>query len=382
MRRGAMSRRRGLARGIWTTLLLLSVTAPVGAQGGDAAPSAAGPAASAPGDLVERVERLRSAEPWLGLPDPAAATTGPRTIAPGTSVAGDVVVVGGTLDVRGTIEGNAAAYGGDVVIHPGGSVRGDAVSVLGRVRLEGGTVGGELRSVRGSLAPAPLVAGRPAATVGGRLGLVAGWLVVLLVLGVGVLFFASGPLAGVTETLQRGFGRALLAGIAGQIALLPALLLVIVALAATLIGILLIPFAVVAFALAAAGLMMLGFLAVARVTGGAFARRDAEAESGRGAGFRALVVGILFFVALWVLAALLTPMPLANAVMRAVAFALSWVAMTAGFGAAILSRAGTRRAASGTAEAAPLPEEELSWQTPTPIGGVAAARRPAPTSSR
>lgn len=376
MRGGAMTRRRGLTRGAWTVLLLLCVTAPAAAQQTDSGPRDAGSSS----ELVERVERLREAEPWLGIPAAEGATTGARTIASGERVAGDVVVVDGTLEVRGTIDGNAAAYGGDVVIHPGGVVRGDAVAVLGRVRVEGGTVGGEIRSVRGSLTPAPLVVGRPPATVGDRLGLVAGWLVVLLVIGTGIVFFAGGPLAGVTETVQRGFGRALLAGIAGQIALLPVLLVVIVALAATIIGILLIPFAVVAFALAAAGLMMLGFLAVARVTGGALARGASGAR--RGAELRALVVGILVFVALWVLAALLTPMPLANAVMRAVAFALSWVAMTAGFGAAILSRAGTRRDTGPADASAPMPEEDLSWQTPTPIGGVTAARRPVSTSSR
>ncbi|HEY0970848.1 MAG TPA: hypothetical protein VGE02_07760 [Gemmatimonadales bacterium] len=375
-----MTRPRALARGVWTVLLLACVAAPGGAQEGSAETTAAG----SPAELVERVDQLREAEPWLGLPDPTGSTTGARTIPAGTTVSGDVVVVGGTLDVHGTIEGDAAAYGGDVVIHPGGTVAGDAVAVLGRVRLDGGTVGGETRSIRGSLEPAPLVASRPTATVGDRLGLVGGWLVVLIVMGVGVLLFASGPLAGVTETLQRGFVRALLVGIAGQLALLPGLLITIVALAATLIGILLIPFAVVAYALAAAGLMMLGFLAVARMTGSALTRDDAAPPPGsrRGAGLRALLVGTLVFVTLWVLAALLTPMPLAGPVMRAVAFALTWVAVTAGFGAAILSRAGTRRARPPAQAAGPAPVEDLSWQTPTPIGGVTAARRPASTTSR
>ncbi len=366
--------------GLLTILLVLCLTAPAGAQTGNAE-SAAGIGAGV-GTLVERVEALREAEPWLGLPSPSGATTGPRVIEAGSTVTGDVVVVGGTLDVRGTIQGDAAAYGGDVVVHPGGSVTGDAVAVHGRVRLDGGTVAGETRSVRGNLEPAPLVATGPPTTVADRLGLVAGWLVVLLVVGIGVLLFAGGPLAGVTETLQRGFGRSLVVGIVGQLALLPGLLITIVALAATLIGILLIPFAVVAYALAAAGLMMLGFLAVARITGSALTRDDSAPAPKRGAGLRALVVGTLAFVLLWVLAALLTPMPLGSAVMRAVAFALSWVAVTAGFGAAILSRAGTRRPRAPRSEAQPAPSEELSWQTPTPIGGVTAARRPASTTSR
>ena len=45
---------------------------------------------------------------------------------------------------------------------------------------------------------------------------------------------------------------------------------------------------------------------------------------------------------------------------------------TLGLGAAILSRAGThRRVASGS-----RPVELAAWQTPTPVTGVVAARRP------
>jgi hypothetical protein len=97
--------------------------------------------------------------------------------------------------------------------------------------------------------------------------------------------------------------------------------------------------------------------------------------SDRGEALRALVTGIVAFLVVWVVAALLTPAPLAATAVRALAFALTWVAVTAGFGAALLSRAGTRRSV-GVPEVVPEPEEEISWQTPTPMGGVPAARRP------
>jgi hypothetical protein len=292
-------------------------------------------------------------------------------------VAGDVAVQGGDLHVMGAVEGSAVAYEGDVVVHPGGSVTGDVVAVRGRVRLEGGSVGGAIRSVRGSLEPAPpVVAPTAAATMRGQLGLVVGWFAILVVMGVGVLVFASGPLEGVVERLERGFGAALLAGLAAQLALLPALLLLIVALAITIIGALLIPFAVVGYVIAATGLMTLGFLAVARIIGGALTGARGARLTERGSALRGLVLGIAVFVLLWLVAALLSPAPLAATVVRAIAFALTWVAATAGFGAALLSRAGTRRTI-GRPPTEPEPaEEELSWQTPTPIGGVVAARRP------
>jgi hypothetical protein len=63
---------------------------------------------------------------------------------------------------------------------------------------------------------------------------------------------------------------------------------------------------------------------------------------------------------------------MAATVIRAAAVAASWAAVTLGLGAAILSRAGThRRLASGS-----RPVELAAWQTPTPVTGVVAARRP------
>lgn len=336
---------------------------------------AQGSAAEVGAELREAAGRITGEGTWFDLPD-AAAVAGPRTVAAGDTVAGDVAVVG-RLDVHGTIEGDAVVYGegSELVVHPGGTIRGDAIAVLGRVRLAGGAVDGELRTVRGSLDPAPVVAPMVASTTD-QLALVAGWFAVLAIMGVGVLVFAGAPLEGVVERLERGFGRALAAGIAGQLALAPVLLLLILALAATIIGVLLIPFAIVGFVIAAAGLMTLGFLAVTRIIGGALGGRPRASLTERGAALRALVVGLAIFAALWLAAAALTPVPIAATVLRGVAFAVTWVAMSAGFGAALLSRAGTRR---DVGRAAPSPgpeEEEISWQTPTPMGGVTAARRP------
>ena len=143
-----------------------------------------------------------------------------------------------------------------------------------------------------------------------------------------------------------------------------------IALAVTLIGVLLIPFAIVAYAIAIAGLVTLGFLAVAQLIGAAVWRRRDTSERARV--FGALVVGVAIFFALWLVAALLVWAPLAATVVRAAAIAASWAALTLGLGAAILSRAGThRRLASGS-----RPVELAAWQTPTPVAGVVAARRP------
>jgi hypothetical protein len=152
--------------------------------------------------------------------------------------------------------------------------------------------------------------------------------------------------------------------------ILPALALLVVVLAVSLIGILLIPFAVVAYAIAVAGLFTLGFLAVARLIGGAL--RRASGSTPRSQALSALAVGVAMFFALWTIAALFTWAPLAASVVRAAALAATWAALTLGLGATLLSRAGThRKVAAGT-----RPVELAAWQTPTPLTGVVAARRP------
>ena len=71
--------------------------------------------------------------------------------------------------------------------------------------------------------------------------------------------------------------------------------------------------------------------------------------------------------------------PLAESLARGVAFATTWVAGTAGLGAALISRAGITRAQSHQAKRAMA---SPSWQTPTPVSGVVAARRPTATPSQ
>jgi len=62
----------------------------------------------------------------------------------------------------------------------------------------------------------------------------------------------------------------------------------------------------------------------------------------------------------------------------AVAVAITWVAATAGLGAALVSRGGVRRAVAPAAQRA---MQAASWATPTPVAGVVAARRPTPYST-
>jgi hypothetical protein len=325
-------------------------------------------------EIARDLERLAKSESITGLPGAERVTVGPQTIAAGTTAHGTVVATGPVV-VAGRVEGSVVSLSGDVTVAKGGVVTGDAVAVGGRVIAQG-TVEGEMRgmsSLPTSVRPVvtAAVVRSPLQRTFDAVRLVAGTFGVLLIVAVGVLLFAGANLDEVVATLEGRFGRAFWVGLVGQLLILPVLVVLVAALAVSLIGILLIPFAIVAYAVAVAGLITLGFLAVARLVGGAV-WHSARDTTWRSRALAALAVGIALFFALWMIAAALAWAPLAATAVRAAALAATWAAMTLGLGAAILSRAGThRKVAAGT-----RPVELASWQTPTPLTGVVAARRP------
>jgi hypothetical protein len=98
-------------------------------------------------------------------------------------------------------------------------------------------------------------------------------------------------------------------------------------------------------------------------------------------------VGIACYFGLWLIAALLAPWPTAATVARVIAFAATWAAATVGLGATLLTRAGTstaKRPVFAPVRTPPLVESagavaapaQSQWETPTPVSGVVAARRP------
>jgi hypothetical protein len=333
-----------------------------------------------PGQIRREVAILRLLRLDDHVPPADSFIIGGRIVAPGETMRGVVAVARGPLEVHGRIDGNALALHGDIIIHPGGFIRGDAVAIGGHVRARGGVVEGEIRSVSGLL-PMPSGSDRPkaadAAATWQAIKVVLGWLAILLVIGIGVLVFAEPTLDPVVEALHQRFGRAFWYGLAAQLAAIPALLVIILGLALTVVGILLIPFAIVAYAVALAGVLTLGFLAVARFTGAAItggARRGSTAPV-RGASLRALVVGLALHMVLWLAAAAFTWSPLVGSILRAAALAVTWVAITLGLGAIVASRVTAWRPQSAGATSGGA-ADPMVWQTPTPVTGVAAARRP------
>jgi hypothetical protein len=322
-----------------------------------------------PDTSVAREIEARRARGDRRLPDAASFTIGDRSIAAKDTVKGLVAVARGNLDVYGTIDGDAVALDGDVRVHDGGHVTGDAFAAAGSVIIDGGAVDGQKRAVSARI-PAATTTSRPL-TTGETIKLTLGWFAVLAIIGIGVMIFAEPNLDGVVLALEHGFTRSFWTGVGGQVLILPALLVLVVALAITVVGVLLIPFAILTYFVAVAGLITLGFLAVSRLTGGVWPS-SGTSVSPRGEHLRALMIGLAIYFGVWLLAACFTSVPVAGAVLRAIAIALTWVAATLGLGATIVSRAGTVR--PGAAPSAPV-SDDLAWQTPTPVSGVSAATR-------
>jgi MFS family permease len=202
-----------------------------------------------------------------------------------------------------------------------------------------------------------------------------GWSAFLLLLGLGVLVFAPEKLRRITESLSEDPGKALLTGLIVDFATLPALAVLIILLAVTLLGILLIPFAIVAFLLIWMGVAALGLFAVAQVLGMAMMGPAQRSMSQRGAALGGLITGLVLLLAPWLAAAAMTWSNMPALVLRGIAVTITVVAVTAGLGAVFRA---TRSVGAGAyIPPATHTREDLAWQTPTPVGGVVAAKRPA-----
>lgn len=172
---------------------------------------------------------------------------------------------------------------------------------------------------------------------GRSVGMAIGWLLVVGIVGFALLTFGADKLQIVVGTIQEGVGKSLGTGLLGQVAIVPGAVAVVVLLAATLIGILLIPLGLVAFVLIVAGIAMFGFIAVAIMTGAAISGGNKRDETANGAMLRAFSIGTAVYLGMWILTAALSGIPLVGAMLEAFAAAVTFIAVTTGFGAVLLS---------------------------------------------
>jgi cytoskeletal protein CcmA (bactofilin family) len=345
--------------------------------------------------------------------------TGDRTVEAGAEVE-DIVVVGGHLRVLGTVRGDAVVVGGDLILEESGSVLGDAVVTGGRIVDQGGRILGEMRTLDAAAGTAARSARRAAAEgataaqtgrqaaraareaaregrnaqIGrevretrrsgrswfdpiqrGLAGVISTLALGVVLGGIGALliFYARPYLETVSDTIRGSTLRSGGVGLAASFLVFPAFVVLIVALAVSIIGIPVLLLAVPLYPLAVTAAATFGLLAAAHAIGERTAdqRRDGLDLRYRNS-YAYLFTGLGMLLAP-LLAAYLVGMTgflgFIGTLIRVVTWTVIWAAATVGFGAVILSRAGTRRTF-----VAPPPEVE--FDDDTLFGRESAARRP------
>jgi MFS family permease len=208
-------------------------------------------------------------------------------------------------------------------------------------------------------------------------GTVVAAFVALAMIGFGTVFFGRRYVEVVADTTTHAFGRSFVVGLLGQLLLLPAFAMMIVGLVLTIVGILALPFAILAFVLGAVLAAVGGYLAVAHAVGETVTRRrmanGAFVRSPNSYGY--IFSGLAGLLGLWAAAALFGWLGPVVLLLQIAATLVTWVAMTTGFGAVLLSRAGLRETFAGR-YAGEMTDEYL-WATPpaTPTSGRMGGRQ-------
>ena len=305
------------------------------------------------------------------------ARLGDYRVSAGEAVAGDLLILRGDADLFGRVSGNVVTLDGDVVIHPGAVVTGDALAIGGRIRDRGGVIQGEQRSL--GAFPRAAIEGTTRSATGltiARLAGLAGVFVSLTLLGFGMVLVAHPNLEIVSETVANSALRSFAVGLLAQVLALPTLGLVVTGLVLSVVGILLIPFVAIAVALLLLATIVGGFLAVAHAMGETRIRRRMARGTATGSAnsYRFMATGLGGIAASWAGWVVFGWVPVAGTIMFLAAFLGTWILATAGFGAALLSRAGIRPQFAGRYLPPEAVTDEYLWATPQ--FGVTAAKRP------
>jgi hypothetical protein len=320
-------------------------------------------------ELLERRGELR-----LTVPN-GRAWMGEFGLGTGDTLRGHLLVLRGTAQIFGRLEGNVVTLDGDIVVHRGGSVTGDALAISGKVRDADRAIEGEIRALSQVAGPVPRAG--PGATIRRVAGL-AGVFLILGLIGFGLVTFARPSLETVSDTVRHSLGRAFVVGLLAQVLVIPTFGMLVVGLALTVVGVLLIPFAVVTYVLLVLAAAVLGVLAMAHAMGEVYTRRRmALGVVLAPNSYRYVILGLATLLALWAVWALFGWVPMAGSLVFGGAALSTWLLATVGFGASLLSRAGVRPDFAGRLIPSEALTDEYLWATPQL--GVPAVKRPPKT---
>jgi len=328
--------------------------------------------------LLGSPSRLRQLQEAVSGISPGAQVHASEDVVVGAEdvVSGDLIVIDGDVRIEGSVRGDVVVVGGSLELVEGSSVSGGVRLVDAELVRNRGTVGDEVVDVdvqeqsiedeirdqirddvrremrvelrdreRGSslLAPfRPIIRG-----VGGVLeNLVA--IFVLALIGAGVIAFGGDKVDVIAETAKRSPGRAAAVGMAATVLLIPVWVLGFVALLVSIIGI---PVAIAwlpLFPLAAAAAGLVGYLAVARNTGEWLSDSDYPWTHWirKSNTLVTTVGGLAGLMLLFVAANVISMAPflrVLSGLLVAAGCIVTVLALEVGLGAVILTRAGRRR---------------------------------------
>lgn len=253
------------------------------------------------------------------------------------TVDGSVVAIGGNVEVKGTVNQDAVAVGGSVKVASTGVIEGDVVSVGGDVQKEtGATVRGKKTTV--SFGPKGLVGFSP--FIGGFHGLafIARIIKIIFFLFLGIVVISIAPrhVAKVKEKINQDFFKCALTGFIAEILILPIFLILVI----TIIGI---PVAILVEPLLIVVSFFLGYTGVSYFVG---ERLKSKTSFKPATPIMTLIMGILAVEAILLFARILGILGNSLFPLSLIFILLGWtiwyIAVTVGFGAAILTRLGTR----------------------------------------
>jgi len=199
----------------------------------------------------------------------------------------------------------------------------------------------------------------------GVLGL-GGAFLALCAMGFGASFFAGRQIDVMADTIATSFGRSFFVGLFAQPLLLPVFIAMIVGLALTVVGVLLIPVAIIGFIVTLVAAVIGGYLAVARVAGSGWMHRVRGDHGTDAMGIlRSIAWGLAILLAIWLPAVLLSWVPALGGPLMVLAIAVTWALATTGLGAAVLTRGGVRTTFGRRFRPLPLPTGSL-YEQPGP----------------
>ena len=304
-----------------------------------------------------------------------SARIGRYSVGSDETLHGHVVVLEGDAEVHGRVEGNVVVLDGDITVFPGGAIVGDALSIGGRIHTIGtGSISGTEQTLDAAIEelrpPVPILV-----QVVRRLGGLAGLLFTLTALGFGMVTFGRPNLEIVSDTVAHSFGRSFLAGLLGQVLVLPTFGMLVIGLVLTIAGALLLPFAIAVYVVLVLVATLVGLLAVAHAMGERITRRRmARGVALSPNAYRYVATGLCTVAALWLAWIAFGWVPIAGTLMLLAAAMTTWTLATVGFGAALLSRGGIREHFAGRLVPPEMMTDEYLWATPQ--FGVAAIKRP------